>query len=134
MNQPQSELLQGDGFKVELERHGDYLRAYVFDGVDSRDVSIAMWTLLGEQCRRYSMQRLLLVEDLEDTVAIAAMEAVVEAMIDNGFAGIRTAFIDLRDDHLRNEGAEILALERGIMGQVFSNEVEARRWLLYGGD
>ena len=134
MNQPRRELLQGHGFKVELERHGDYLRAHVFDGIDSRDVSIAMWTLLGAQCRRYAMRRLLLVEDLAETVALVEMAPIVQAMIDSGFADIRTAFVDLRDDHARNEEAEIIALERGVTGQVFSNEIEARRWLLYGGD
>lgn len=128
------ELLQGEGFKLEIERHGDYLRAYVFDGVDSREVSIALWALLATQCRRYAMQRLLVVEDLEDTIAPTDIDAIIQAMIDHGFVSIRTAFVELRNDLQVNEQGGIMALERGITAQVFSNEIEARRWLLYGGD
>lgn len=130
------ELLQGEGFKVELEikRRDDYLRAYVFDGVDSREVSIALWALLATQCRRHAMKRLLVVEDLEDTIASTDIDAIIATMIDNGFTGIRTAFVELRDDYPLNEQGGIQALERGITAQVFSNETEARRWLMYGGD
>ncbi len=128
------DLLQGEGFKVEIKRHGDYLRAYVFDGVDSREVSIALWTLLATQCRRHAMKRLLVVEDLEDTIASTDIDVIIETMIDNGFTDIRTAFVELRDDYPVNEQGGIQALERGITAQVFSNETEARRWLMYGVD
>lgn len=126
--------LEGSGFKVDIERHGDHLRAYVFDRIDSRDVSIAMWTLLAAECHQHAARRLLVVENLESSVDLADSEAIVEAMFDCGFAGIRTAFVELRDDLPCNERGEILALERGITVQVFSNEADARNWLLYGCD
>lgn len=136
MSPSRGKVLQGEGFKVEVEvnRHEGYLRAYVFDGTDSRAVSVALWALLGAQCRQYAMQRLLVVEDLEDTISTTDIDVVIDTMVDNGFAGIRTAFVELRDDYPVNEQGGILALEQGIIAQVFSNEIEARRWLLYGGD
>ncbi len=134
MSPQRGEVLQGEGFKVELEvkRQDGYLRAYVFDGVDSRAVSIALWRLLAAQCRRHAMARLLVVEDLEDTIDATDVDAVIQTMVDNGFAGIRTAFVELRDDFPVNEQGGILALEQGIDAQVFGNETEARRWLIYG--
>ncbi len=136
MSQQRGEVLQGDGFKVALEikRHDGYLRAYVFDGVDSRKVSVALWAFLATQCRRHAMKRLLVVEDLDDTIASADIDVIIDTMIDNGFTGIRTAFVELRDDYPVNEQGGIQALERGITAQVFSNETEARHWLMYGVD
>lgn len=125
--------LEGSGFKVDIERYGGHLRAYVFDGIDSRAVSIAMWTLLAAQCREYAVTRLLVIEDLDASVGDGDIEAIVQAMSECGFAGIRIAFVELRDDVPINEQGEILALERGITVQVFSNEADARNWLLYGG-
>jgi len=128
------QLLQGDGFKVQVDPRSGYLRAHVFDGTDSVQVSIAMWKLLGEQCRHYRAGRLLVLEDLADTVELADIDAVVKAMATFGFADIRIAFVELRDDMPGNEHAEILAADHGIRVMVFSNETAARRWLLYGVD
>lgn len=128
------QLLQGDGFKVQVDPRSGYLRAHVFDGTDSLQVSIAMWKLLGEQCRHYRAGRLLVLEDLADTVELSDIDAVVKAMATFGFADIRIAFVELRDDLPGNEHAEILAADHDIRVMVFSNETAARRWLLYGVD
>ena len=129
-----AQLLQGEGFKIQVEPHAGYLRAHVFDGTDSLQVSIAMWKMLGEQCRHYRAERLLVLEDLADTVEHADIDEVVRAMARFGFAGIRIAFVELRDDFPGNEHAEILAADHDIRVMVFSNETAARRWLLYGVD
>ncbi|MCJ0824629.1 hypothetical protein MQC88_01405 [Luteimonas sp. 50] len=129
-----AQLLQGEGFKVQVEPQAGYLRAHVFDGTDSLQVSIAMWKLLGEQCRLFRAGRLLVLEDLADTVELAEIDSIVRAMAGFGFAGIRIAFVELRDDVSGNEHAEILAADHGIRVMVFSNEDAARRWLLYGVD
>jgi hypothetical protein len=129
-----AQLLQGEGFKVRVEPQSGYLRAHVFDGTDSLPVSIAMWKLLGEQCRHYRAERLLVLEDLVDTVELAEIDSVVRAMAGFGFAGIRIAFVEMGDDLFVNEHGEILAADHGIRAMVFSNETAARRWLLYGLD
>ena len=119
---------------MDVEWHGSHLRAHVFDGTDSVPVSIAMWKLLAEQCREYSARRLLVLEDLAGSVDVADIGAVVAAIVGLGFAGIRIAFVELRDDMSVNEHGEILALEQGVTICVFGNESQARRWLLYGVD
>lgn len=126
------ERIQGDGFKLEVELHGDYLRAYVFDGLDSMQVSIRLWALLAEQCRQHGVRQLLVVESLAYSVDRAEVGAIVGVMADCGFADMRTAFVELQDDISINEYGEILALEHGITVRVFGNETEARRWLVYG--
>ena len=125
-------LVDGEGFKVRFEHHHGYLRAYVHDGRDSLDVSIAMWKLLGEQCRLFNARRLLVLEDLEGTVDVAEIPKVIDAMEAFGFAHIRTAFVEMQSDLAGSEMGGILASERGVSIYISSDEVAARHWLVYG--
>ena len=125
-------VVNGPGFKVCYEDEPGYLRAYVFDGTDSVAISIAMWRMLGAECAAQSVDRLLVVEDLASTVETAELERLAQAMEEAGFASIRTAFVEMRDDLAGNEFGEILCRERGMAIRVFSDETEARRWLVYG--
>ena len=125
-------VVEGPGFRIRFDVHLGYLRAYVHEGQDSVDVSIAMWHLLGEQCRAQQMQRLLVLEDLGGTVPEHEVPRVIQAMIDAGFGGIRVAFVELQGHHQANEQGEILGMEHGLAVHLSNNEHAARHWLLYG--
>ena len=125
-------VVAGPGFRICFDDEPDYLRAYVFDGVDSRDVSISVWQMLASECRRVSASRLLVLEDLLATVDTLEIEEVIDAMLTAGLGGVRVGFVELRDDIQGNELAEILCRERGMTVRVFSQEPPARRWLVYG--
>ena len=124
-------VVHGPGFKIRYEEAPGFLRAHVFDGQDSVEVSQAMWRMLGAECRTVGSDRLLVIEDLASTVDAAGIEAVVASMREAGFAQLRTAFVELREDIQGSELGEILCREYGISARVFSNEDQARRWLLY---
>jgi hypothetical protein len=49
-----------------------------------------------------------------------------------GMARFRCAFVELRDDIQGSELGEILCRERGMTVRIFSQEAQARRWLIYG--
>ena len=125
-------LVDGDGFKIRIEPQHGYLRAYVHDGHDSLDVSIAMWKLLAEQCRKYNARRLLVLEDLDGTVDVPDSDKVIDAMVDFGFTKIRTAFVELQSDQQGSELGAILLTERGVQIHVGGDEYTARHWLMYG--
>ena len=122
----------GQRFKVRIEQQHGYLRAYVHDGRDSLEVSIAMWKLLAEQCAKHGARRLLVVEDLDGTVAPELIDQVIAHMADEGFADIRTAFVEMQDDLQGSELGSILASERGVQVYVTNDEFVARHWLMYG--
>ena len=124
-------VVHGPGFKVRYDEEPGFLRAHVFDGSDSVDVSKAMWRMLGAECRTVGADRLLVIEDLAASVETADIEMVVDSMLQAGFAGLRTAFVELQDDLQGSEWGEILCRERGMVVRVFSNEEQARRWLLF---
>ena len=128
----ESSVVEGPGFRIRFDVHLGYLRAYVHDGVDSVDVSVAMWQLLGDACRAHGMKRLLVLEDLAGTVADEDLPRVIESMLGAGFTGIRTAFVEMQGHDQGNEQAEIVGVERGLAVHVSSSEHTARHWLLYG--
>lgn len=125
-------VVNGPGFRICFDDEPDYLRAYVFDGVDSQAVSIAMWRMLAAECEAKQVARLLVLEDLISTVEVPEIEGVIDAMADAGMARFRCAFVELRDDIQGSELGESMCLERGINIRIFSQEPEARRWLIYG--
>ncbi len=125
-------ITAGPGFRICFDDEPHYLRGYVFDGTDSQAVSIAMWNMLAAECRARQADRLLVLEDLISTVDVAEIESVIDAMLAAGLAEVRIAFVELRDDIQGSELGESMCLERGIVTRIFSNEPEARRWLVYG--
>ena len=88
--------------------------------------------MLGSECQAVGAQRLLVVEDLLSTVDVPDISAVIDAVVEAGFGKLRTAFVELREDIQGSEQGEIYCRERGVVLRVFSNEDQARRWLLYG--
>ena len=125
-------VVAGPGFRVCFDDEPDYLRAYVFDGSDSLEVSTAMWRMLGEECRATGARRLLVLEDLLSTVDVPEIAQVVDSIFDAGLGGVRVAFVELRDDIQGSEIGESMCLERGMTLRIFAQEPEARRWLIYG--
>lgn len=126
-------VVNGPGFKVCYEDEPSYLRAYVFDGTDSVEVSIAMWRMLAAEGAAVGATRMLILEDLVSTVELQDLATVIDAIESAGMGRFRSAFVELRDDIQGSELGEIMLQERGIIIRIFSNETEARHWLLYGG-
>ena len=124
-------IVNGPGLRICYDDEPGYLRAYVFDGADSPQASIAMWRMLGSECIAVGADKLLVLEDLLSTVDVADLESVIDAIEHAGFARIRTAFVELRDDVQGSELGEIMCRERGIVMRIFTNEDLARRWLLF---
>jgi len=125
-------VVDGPGFKVRYTNEQGYLRAHVFGGRDSQAVSIAMWRMLGDECRARGADRLLVLEELLETVDTGEIGPIIDAMEQAGLGLVRTAFVELLDDIEGSEYGEILCRERGIVIRTFSGETQARRWLLYG--
>ena len=126
-------VVNGPGFKVCYEDEPGYLRAYVFDGTDSVEVSVAMWRMLAAEGLAVGVAKMLILEDLVSTVGVDDIVTVIDGIEAAGMGRFRSAFVELRDDIQGSELGEIMLQERGITIRIFSNETEARHWLLYGG-
>ena len=125
-------IVEGAGFRIRYTNEQGYLRAHAFDGTDSQAVSVAMWRALGDECRAVGADRLLILEELKESVDTAEIAPIIDAMEQAGLARVRIAFVELLDDIEGSEYGEILCRERGIVIRTFSDEAAARRWLMYG--
>lgn len=120
------------GFLLEIEPQPGYLRAKVSEGQDSPAVSLAYWTLLGDECRRSGARKMLVIEDLEPCeVTDAEFEALFEEMVGMGFRNVTVAFVPLRASLQTNERGSLLGVEFGLDLMVFSDESYAVRWLRF---
>ena len=128
----QSSVLEGDGFRISLEPNPGYLRAHVTGDKDSIEVSLAIWRLLGNECRLRGASRLLMVEDLPGKLTPVEVGVMIETLYAEGFPDVRIAFVELAGSLVAGEHGEILAIELGFTVQAFSREADARYWLLYG--
>lgn len=125
--------IEGDGFELLIEPRGDYLRAQVNGEHDSFEISLAYWSGIARECHARGTTRLLVVENIREAGNPLDLERLVEGIIALGFHGVKVAFVDLIDEHLKAmEYGEILARERDITGRVFAHESDAERWLRYG--
>lgn len=128
-----SNVLEGDGFRISLEPNPGYLRAHVTGGEDSLQMSLAVWRLLGNECRMRGVDRLLVVEDLAGKLSPEEVGVMIETLYAEGFPDVRIAFVELAGSLAAGEHGEILALELGFTVQTFNREADARHWLFYGG-
>ena len=125
-------VVNGPGFKVCYEDEPGYLRAYVFDGTDSVAISIAMWRMLAAEGAAVGATKMLILEDLVSTVGLEDLGTVIDGIEAAGMGRFRSAFVELRDDIQGSEIGESMCLERGMVIRIFSQEPQARRWLIYG--
>ena len=125
-------LLEGQGFRIRLEPQPGFLRAHVTGGEDSLETSLAVWRLLGNECRTREVGRLLVVEELSGGLTREEVGTMIATLHAEDFPNIRIAFVELAGNPSPGEHGEILAIELGFTVQAFNREAEARHWLLYG--
>ncbi|HEX8250184.1 MAG TPA: hypothetical protein VF599_18570 [Pyrinomonadaceae bacterium] len=128
MNRPYS-----DGSKpylIRFERRPDYLYAYVGGEHDSLAISLAFWREIAAECRNAQAKKVLIEEDIEESVSMVEMYQIAAEITQMGFAGVLIAFVDrfLEQQHL-NEFGELVATNRGLRGKTFNDIKEAEKWL-----
>ena len=125
-------VLDGDGFRIRLDPQPGFQRAHVTGGEDSLQKSLAVWRLLGGECRARDARRLLVVEELAGGLTREEVGIMIATLHAEDFPAIRIAFVEIAGDPSPGEHGEILAIELGFTVQAFNREAEARHWLLYG--
>ncbi|MBY4597176.1 hypothetical protein K3217_16780 [bacterium BD-1] len=116
-----------------FEDRPDYFYAAVSGPRDSQEISQAYWTLVAAECQRRNARKLLVVENLGDFEGERNMPFTVDYLFALGLDKLKVAFVIGRVELLpQMEHGEILALERGANGRVFSSVAMAERWLKHG--
>ncbi len=123
-------MMSSKGYDLILERRALYLFAKVSGPRDTLQISIDYWTEIAEECARSSIERLLVLEELDEKSTVVDMAQMIELLPQMGFKDIRIAFVDPKEDVSMLVFAEVRAFEAGLSGHVFGAVDAAERWLL----
>jgi hypothetical protein len=118
-------------YNLTLENREGYLYAYVEGDADSYEISRAFWEEIAENVRRTGAERVLIDENIVQSVSMAEVYQLASEIPKMGFGSTRVAFVDrYLDQQEVNSFGELVAVNRGLSGKVFNNVAEAETWLL----
>ncbi|HEX8738377.1 MAG TPA: hypothetical protein VF721_23800, partial [Pyrinomonadaceae bacterium] len=92
--------------------------------------SLAFWREIAAECARSQAKKVLIEEDIKESVSMLEMYQIAAEIPQMGFINVSIAFVDrfLEQQHL-NEFGELVATNRGLRGKVFNDVKEAEKWL-----
>lgn len=118
-------------YNLEFEERTDYLYAYVSGDKDSVEICTQYWREIADECRRTKCRKVLIVEDIKESVSTTEMYQIASEIPDMDFSGIKIAFVDQYiEQHAVNEFGGLVATNRGLNVKLFNTAEEAEKWLL----
>lgn len=118
-------------YQITFEERPRYLYVYVTGDSDSYEISRRYWLEVSAMSAETGYKRILIEEDILETVSISDMYRLASELPQMGFFGVRLAFVDRYAEHSElNEFGELVAVNRGIMGKIFNDLQAAEEWLL----
>lgn len=118
-------------YKLEFDERTDYLYAYVSGDKDSVEICTQYWHEIADKCRRTKCRKVLIVEDIKESVSTTEMYQIASEIPDMDFSGIKIAFVDQYiEQHAVNEFGGLVATNRGLNVKLFNTAEEAEKWLL----
>ena len=118
------------GYQLVLESRALYLFAHVTGPRDTLQISIDYWSEIAAECARLNVERLLVLENLDEKSSLMDMEQMIQLLPQMGFKHLRIAFVDPKEDVGMLAFAEVRAIEVGLTGHVFGAIDPAEKWLL----
>jgi hypothetical protein len=117
-------------YRISFERRPDYLYAYVGGERDSLAISLEFWREIAAECQRAQAKKVLIEEDIEESVSMLEMYQIAAEIPQMGFADVLIAFVDrFLEQQSLNEFGELVATNRGLRAKVFNDVTEAEKWL-----
>jgi hypothetical protein len=118
-------------YNLEFEERTDYLYAFVSGDKDSVEICTQYWREIADECRRTKCSKVLIVEDIKESVSTTEMYQIASEIPDMDFSGIKIAFVDQYiEQHAVNEFGGLVATNRGLNVKLFNTAEEAEKWLL----
>jgi hypothetical protein len=122
-------------YQINFEHRSQYLYVYVSGEHDSYEISRRYWLEVADECGKTGYKKVLIEEDIEETVSLPEVFQLASEIPQMGFQGVRVAFFDRFAEHEDlNQFAELVATNRGLIGRAFNNFEEAENWLLDRND
>lgn len=120
-----------ENYTLTYEPHESYLRVFAKGDLTRPETRAKAWKTIVTSCRRRGHDKLLVVQDSPGNSSDLDAYASAVMIADIGLKGLQIAFVDTVPEHQsHNKFAELVGSNRGIFGRVFSDEAEAKGWLL----
>lgn len=128
MNSPSADASKP--YQIEFRQRAEYLYVYVGGKRDSLAISLGFWREIADQCRKTQAGKILIEENIEESVSMVEMYQIAAEIPKMGFTNTLIAFVDrfLEQQDL-NEFGELVATNRGLRAKVFNHVPEAEKWL-----
>jgi hypothetical protein len=124
-------MLQEKSYVIHYDYHENYLIATVSGEKDSLEVSLLFWEEIFDECKNRNYTRLLVTENFKNDISAIDMYILGEKLADMVPKNVSVAFVDEQIQQLElNKFSETVAYNRGGKGKVFSDYLEAEKWLL----
>lgn len=118
-------------YDLTLEVRDKYLYAYVAGEHDTFEICFAYWSEIAQKLAEVDLDRVLIVEDIAEESPMVDVYELASRLVDIGFRGVTVAFVDRYASHQElNDFGVLVGSNRGLIGQAFSDEAEAEKWLL----
>jgi hypothetical protein len=118
-------------YELTMEARDGYLYAYVAGEHDTFEICFAYWGEIGRKLAELGLERVLIVEDIAEESPMVDVYELASRLPDIGFRGVTIAFVDRYAEHQDlNEFGVLVGSNRGLVGAAFSNEEDAKKWLL----
>jgi len=125
-----SEARDDKSYRITFDSRPDYLYALVEGNAGTFEISIGYWREIAAECEARQVSKLLIEEDIADMVSVADMYNIASE-IPPMYRGVTIAFVDRRAEQSElNAFGELVALNRGVVGKLFTNVAAAEKWLL----
>jgi len=120
-----------DGMDIRFENRNGYLYAFLSGRGDNVSVAIKFWQCAIDECNKRGQKRLLVEQDFPNPLSTVDAFYLADAISKMAVAQLKIAFADR--DREQNEVSmfvETVAVNRGVLGQVFTNLSDAETWLI----
>lgn len=126
-----NEAESAKAYQLTFEELPAHLYAFVEGEQDSYEISRAFWQEIADRAARIGAKRVLIEEDIEQSVSFADVFKLASDIPSMGFGNAKIAFVDRQLDHSEiNEFGELVAVNRGLNVSVFNDLETAQKWLL----
>lgn len=123
-----------ESYSLTFDHRPGYLSVLVEGPEDTLAVSLAYWAEIAAHCRRHSVSRLLVLEQLETRSNSEDASVLIAELPRMGLGDLRIAFVDTAESVDLMVHFELEGRKAGLVGHVFGSEAAAVEWLLADTD
>ena len=116
-------------YSIEMENRGSYLYAIVGGLKVTPEIALGYWTEIIEECDDIGVSKILLEHNFVEMVTMQEMLEVIGPVADL-LKGRAFAFLDRYGHYDVPEAGKKILRNRDVKMQIFSDLVEAEKWLL----